>query len=150
MEFTLITLGNILQVDQWLRPNEIATDSTDSKVPWTVFRTPLPSDISQGNHFLIEKKKMFFDLEFFLFFAGILGNCWLLSALAVLAEREDLVRRIMVTREVCGQGVYQVRLCKDGRWVTVLLDDLLPCDKKRHLIYSQVIGNHQNCLDFVS
>ena len=63
MDFTLITLGNILQVDQWLRPNEIATDSTDSKVPWTVFRTPLPSDISQGNHFLMEKK-MFFDLEF--------------------------------------------------------------------------------------
>ena len=32
-----------------VRPSEIATDSSDSKIAWTVFRTPLPSDISQGN-----------------------------------------------------------------------------------------------------
>ena len=31
-----------------------------------------------------------------------------------------------------------MRLCKDGKWTVILVDDLIPCDRHGQPVYSQV------------
>ncbi|KAM5197977.1 calpain-15 isoform 3-T3 [Hipposideros larvatus] len=85
------------RVRQWLRPHEInCSVFRDHSTSWSVFHTLRPSDILQG----------------------LLGNCWFLSALAVLAERPDLVERVMVTRSLCEEGAYQAQ--RKQLWVALI------------------------------
>ena len=55
----------------------------------------------------------------------------------MILERPELLRKIIITKDFCEQGCYQVRLCHNGEWQTVILDDLFPCDSNDALIYSQ-------------
>ena len=56
-----------------------------------------------------------------------------------MAECKDLLENIMLTKKYCpAVGAYQVRLCKDGKWTTVLIDDTLPCHADGTLAFSKV------------
>jgi len=69
---------------------------------------------------------------------GALGDCWLLSAAAVVAQREDLMRKIFVTAEPheCSDGVYCLSLFQEGHWRSVLIDEWLPVDKFGRLLFA--------------
>ena len=69
---------------------------------------------------------------------GKVGDCWFLSALAVVAERPDLINRLLVRstdvisidedeRSADSYGVVEMKLFVDGFWETVIVDDFLPC-----------------------
>jgi calpain-15 len=86
---------------------------------WEVIKEGIaPSDISQGE----------------------LGNCWFLSALAVLAEIPELIENILMNHTYNTAGVYQVRLCKDGIWKVVTIDDYFPITSSGHLAYGKSNG----------
>jgi len=72
---------------------------------------------------------------------GVLGNEWFLSALSVLAERPALIERLFITKEANEYGIYRVKFCKNGEWVTVTVDDFFPCYPLGEPIFAKCHGN---------
>mgnify|MGYP002803532134 FL=1 len=64
---------------------------------------------------------------------GGVGDCWFLSALAVVAQRPDLILRLFGGETARNAvGCYQINLFLDGEWKAVTIDDRLPCtDQQR-------------------
>ena len=56
----------------------------------------------------------------------MLGNCYFLAVLSSLAEFEDRVQAMFVTKEVNAAGIYMVRFFINGNETPVIVDDFLP------------------------
>lgn len=93
---------------RWLRPNELNISNEESYLPISLYSSSSSRDVLQGG----------------------IGSCWFISALSVIAERPELLSNILVTKTYNASGLHQIRLCKRGEWVTVNIDDYLPCDRK--------------------
>lgn len=72
---------------------------------------------------------------------GVLGNSWFTSALATLAERPALIERLFITKEINSLGIYKIKICKNGEWTTVTIDDLFPCYPEGGPLFSRGHGN---------
>jgi calpain-15 len=117
----MVDTSNFDTVIHWRRPEEfmVVDESRGLRKPTVFYDTIDPSDLKQG----------------------VLGDCWFMSALATIAERPSLVERLFVTKEFNPNGVYRVKLCKNGEWVTVTVDDYFPCFPLGGPIFSRNHGN---------
>lgn len=46
-----------------------------------------------------------------------------------------------MTKEANAEGIYRVRICKNGVWVDVLVDDLLPCEPLGGTLFAGCMNN---------
>jgi len=63
---------------------------------------------------------------------GALGDCWLLAAMACLAEHHGAIHAIFRSKERDPRGKYKLRLY-DGvekEWHNIVIDDYIPCNAK--------------------
>lgn len=72
---------------------------------------------------------------------GVLGNEWFLSAVSILAERPALIDRLFITDKISNNGIYRVKICKNGEWVTVTVDDYFPCYPEGEPLFARAHGN---------
>jgi hypothetical protein len=72
---------------------------------------------------------------------GILPDNHLASALSALAEKGNLIKRLFKSDKYSDYGVYQVKLCINGEWNTITIDDYFPCIPKSNPLVSRSPGN---------
>eukprot|EP01137_Pigoraptor_chileana_P012762 Opistho-2@4440 len=102
-EFLTDTNGKRVPIE-WKRPSEFGDPTAVARV----FSEGIdPDDIHQG----------------------ILGDCYFLAAIAACAKRNMLVEDLVV-EDHDDVGIYAVKFFREGAWVTVFIDELMPCYKQ--------------------
>ena len=105
----------------WKRPHEfmVVDESQGLFSPEVFYKKIEPNDIKQGQ----------------------LGDCWFMCALASLAEMPNLVERLFITQKYNEEGLYRIKVCKNGEWMEVTVDDYFPCTAEGGPIFSRANGN---------
>ena len=89
----------------WIRATEIEELNDDDGKLQVFFNEVSPSDIKQG----------------------LLGDCYFLSVLSVLAEKPSRITKLFLNDKQNNLGVYGLKICKNGEWKEVVVDDYIPC-----------------------
>jgi hypothetical protein len=64
---------------------------------------------------------------------GYLGNCWMLSSMAAIAEVPARIWRMFDTKTYNAKGIYSIRMYELGAPISVVIDDWLPTSSTQNL-----------------
>jgi len=68
---------------------------------------------------------------------GEIQNKWLFSTIKMLQRQgSGVIRKLFKTEEYNAEGLYTVKICKNGEWQEVVVDDFIPCYPKGEQILS--------------
>ena len=130
-----------LEIDmiQWLRPRDFCTDPVnchfmtraeeEEKTPLTSPKELLSKHIERD----LTKRLRKGGASSLDVMQGNLGDCWFISALALVAIRDDLLHRVLCDEQFIeyeDKGLYVFRMYKNCRVYYVVVDDKVPCLEK--------------------
>lgn len=130
-------MDSLFKIDKFAELKGESTSPTDDGVlPMIEWRRP--SDFLPATEIEIFKGK----IEFNDIAQGALGDCWLMCSIASISEFELLVKNLFVPEDNDhNNGLFTVKLCKDGMWQKVIMDSFIPCTPKGGPIYSKANGS---------
>ena len=103
---------------EWVRATEVPSLNDDEGKLQVFFNEVSPSDIKQG----------------------YLGDCYFLSVLSVLSEVPTRITKLFLNDKQNNLGVYGLKICKNGEWKEVVVDDFIPCFRDEPA-FSKAHGN---------
>ncbi|XP_010209744.1 PREDICTED: calpain-14 [Tinamus guttatus] len=69
---------------------------------------------------------------------GLVGNCWFLAALEALTFHQDILAAVVPQNQSFDRkyaGIFHFRFWHFGKWVDVVVDDLLPVNEAGELVF---------------
>ena len=105
----------------WMRPTEFFPNG------YAVFSYQQSSHNEKTLKTLLRKSRTMAAIDKDDIVQGALGDCYFLSSLASLAQNPARIRGLFISTKMNEEGVYCLRMCHEGIWRAVIVDDYFPC-----------------------
>eukprot|EP00434_Breviolum_minutum_P003346 symbB.v1.2.002942.t3/scaffold163.1/size290254/4 len=105
-------------------------DSSSVGSSQTHWKMGQPEVWLRGRHLGDPKEVLLFDrIQCHDVLQGDLGDCWLMSALASLAEYPEQIRQLFKSKDIMEDGKYEVQLydIEFLGWKSIIIDEFIPC-----------------------